>query len=61
MGVYRNQQGQGFVRQRAKAFERPLAQDQTILLAWRLQPDIQLLMGQSSIETQRRKPASSFP
>ena len=52
MGVYRNQQGQGFVRQRAKAFERPLAQDQTTLLAWRpSSQDMQLLMGQSSIET----------
>ena len=52
MGVYRNQQGQSFVRQRAKAFERPLAQDQTTLLAWRpSNQDMQLLMGQSSIET----------
>ncbi|XOV69603.1 MAG: FG-GAP-like repeat-containing protein [Verrucomicrobiota bacterium] len=51
LGVYRNDSGQRFVRQRAKAFETPLAHDQTTVLAWKHDKDnIALIMGQSSTE-----------
>jgi len=49
MGVYRNQGGQAFVRQRAKAFDSALPQNQTTLLAWRAsQGAMWLMMGQSA-------------
>jgi hypothetical protein len=51
LGVYRNDKGIRFVRQRAKAFEAKLPRDQTSILAW--QPhsnDLALLLGQSAYE-----------
>lgn len=51
LGVYRNDKGKQFVRQRAKAFETALQQDQTTVLAWKHDSNnLALLMGQSSIE-----------
>ena len=59
LGVYRNNQGNQFIRQRAKAFETPLQQDQTAVLAWKHDlNNLALLMGQSSVEaTQPGTPA----
>jgi len=54
LGVYRNNQGKQFIRQRAKAFETPLQQDQTTVLAWKHDlNNLALLMGQSSVEATR--------
>jgi len=52
LGVFRNEEGLRFVRQRAKAFEAELPRDQTSIIAWRPDStDMALLLGQSAYES----------
>jgi enediyne biosynthesis protein E4 len=50
LGVFRNDQGKKFVRQRAKAFETPLPRDLGSVLAWRNSKELALLIGQVTYE-----------
>jgi enediyne biosynthesis protein E4 len=59
LGVYRNDGSGGFIRQRARAFEKALEQAQTSILAWEGgQGQLHLLMGQSRLRENQPESAA---